>query len=110
LIAAAIEWQTALPRGLFHVMLAAVLGFVTAGVLSNGTRLDLDLALTAVCLGPITWVGGSVLGVSSYRNYPAFAVGVLLLLELGIAALLIVQRGPRAAPTHITPPSPRRYG
>lgn len=91
--AAAGEWQAALPRGVFHVLIAAVLGFVAAGVLFGPNRLELHFGLAAISIALASLLAGSLVGAPLYRDWPFLAAGALSILDIVVAALLIVHRG-----------------
>jgi hypothetical protein len=88
LVAAATEWPGSLARGLFHVLVAGLLGALGVGVYFGGSRLDLGLGLGAVLVVPACWLAGALAGVSPYLRYPSSAAFAHTAVELAAAAVL----------------------
>jgi hypothetical protein len=76
------------------VLVAATLGLVAAGVLSGPTRLDLHVGSAVISVTLAWWLAGSLAGAPPYGDWPALAVGALSIVDIAVAAVLIVHHLP----------------
>jgi hypothetical protein len=90
LAAAEVEWPDSLPRGLFHVLAAAVLGLLAATVYFGRSRVELSAGAVLAALLAVAWPAGAIAGLSPFRQLPGLAAAALTLLEAAAAALLAV--------------------
>lgn len=98
LVAAVIEWPAAVPRGIFHIAAASVLGVLAIAVYFGASPLQLGFGLAIALVLPACWLVGAGAGVSPYRDYPPVAAAALTLAELALATLIAVHLAATATP------------
>ena len=88
LAATLVEWPAAAPRGVFHVLVAGLLGAVAVTIYFGASRVGTGLGVAVTLLIPVWWLIGTIGGVSPYRDYPRLAAVAQTAAELAVAALL----------------------
>jgi hypothetical protein len=85
LAAVLVEWPAAVPRGMFHVLAAALAGLLAASVYYGHTRVELVLGLVLAVALPVAWPIGL-----SYHDFPMAAAALLSTMEVLLAGLFVL--------------------
>jgi hypothetical protein len=88
LAGALFEWPASAPRGVFHVLAAALLGAVAALIYFGQSRLVRIVGVTLGVAFPLAWLVGGLTGVSPYADFPLVAAITVTLLEVCVATAL----------------------
>lgn len=90
LAAAVVEWPASPARGVFHVLAAAGLGLVIAGVWFGPARPQLVAGIALTLALAAAWPAGALLDLPPYQAYPVPAAIAVVAVEVAAAALLLV--------------------
>ncbi|MGH3327439.1 MAG: hypothetical protein ACRDPT_06535 [Streptomycetales bacterium] len=88
LAAATVEWPVSTPRGVFHIVVAALLGLFATRLYVGASRTEQTAGAVLCLLLPICWLALTLVGVSPYRDTPTALALLLSTAELALTALL----------------------
>ena len=97
LAAAWTEWPAGTARGLFHVVIAGILGVAAVAIYFGpdwrpevSAAAVIPLVIATVVLVPLCWAVGSLAGLTPYLHYPVIAAGINTAVELVAAVLMAI--------------------
>ncbi|MGH3343537.1 MAG: hypothetical protein ACRDPK_11795 [Carbonactinosporaceae bacterium] len=96
LVASLVEWPASTPRGVLHIVVAALFGLLATRLYFGASRGEHAAGAVLGGLLPIGALVGALAGVSPYRDTPTSLVLLLSAVELLLAALLTRPLLPRA--------------
>jgi hypothetical protein len=77
-----------MPRGVFHILLAAAQGLIVAGIYVSPSRWELRLGIGLNVAVPLLWLTGALFGVSPYQAFPLPAALAVSAIEITVGGLL----------------------